>query len=209
MRGFTLKFKFKFLSPKFRGRQLPLLPSNETTDSLSTQHFHRFNSFIYWTYWGRSPKIERARLDGTERKAIISSGIQYPNNLALDEINKMLYWAGTDASNYGIIEALSLDGLNRTVLFYGPGYHPFSLVVFEGFVYWSDLGKHAVLRINKCDGSGKEAIVASLTDKPMGLKILHRRKSQPGKKLSTSAFRSHIYADHFLHLTLNFHNSFY
>ena len=187
MRGFTLKFKFKFLNPKFRGRQLPLLPSSETTDSLSTQHFHRFNSYIYW-YRGRSPKIERARLDGTERKAIISSGIQFPNSLALDETSKMLYWAGTDASNYGIIEALSLDGLNRTVLFYGPGYHPFSLVVFEGFVYWSDLRRNAVLRINKYDGSGKDVIVGGLTDKPMGLKILHRRETQLGKKLSTESY---------------------
>ena len=100
----------------------------------------------------------------------------------------MLYWAGTDASNYGIIEALSLDGLNRTVLFYGPGYHPFSLVVFEGFVYWSDLRKNAVLRINKHDGSGKDVIVAGLTDKPMGLKILHRRETQLGKKLSTESY---------------------
>lgn len=140
---------------------------------------------MYWTDWGPTPKIERARLDGTERQTFISSGIQYPNGLALDESDKILYWAGTDANKYGIIEALSLDGLNRTVIFCRPGYHPFSLDIFEGFVYWSDWGKNAVLRINKTDGGGEEVIVGAL-NKPMGLKILHGRGDLPGRRLATS-----------------------
>ena len=148
------------------------------------RRFFGINSYIYWTDWGRNPKIERARLDGTERKTLVNNGIQFPNGLALDESDKKLYWAGTDANKHGIIEAISLDGLNRTIIFYRHGYHPFSLDIFKGYVYWSDWGKNAVLRINKSDGGGEEVIVADL-NKPMGLKILHRCKEKKGSNIFT------------------------
>lgn len=110
---------------------------------------------------------------------LVNNGIQSPSGLTLDESENKLYWAGTDANDYGIIEAVSLDGLNRTVIFYSSGYHPFSLDIYQGFVYWSDWGKNAVLRVNKTDGSGEEVIVSGL-NKPMGLKILHRREEKIG-----------------------------
>lgn len=137
-------------------------------------------SYIYWTNWGRPPKIERARLDGTERNVFISNRIQISNGLALDESDKKLYWAGKDVNGYGIIEAVSLDGLNRNVIFRRSGYHPFSLDIFQDFVYWSDLEKNAVLRINKTGGGGEEVIVSGL-NKPMGLKILHQREEKHGQ----------------------------
>ena len=106
--------------------------------------------------------------------------IQSPNALALDESDKKLYWAGKDLNGYSIIEAVSLDGLTRNVIFRRPGYHPFSLDIFQDFVYWSDWEKNAVLRINKTGGGGDEVIVSGL-NKPMGLKILHQRKENHGQ----------------------------
>ena len=41
---------------------------------------------MYWIdYCKGSAHIERARLDGTERKTLISGGIQFPTGLAVDE----------------------------------------------------------------------------------------------------------------------------
>lgn len=138
-------------------------------------------SYIYWTGWDRTAKIERARLDGTERGVIITNGIHISNGLALDESDKKLYWAGKDLNGYGIIEAVSFHGLYRKVIFRRPGYHPVSLDIFQDFVYWSDWEKNAVLRINKTGGGGDEVIVKRV-NKPMGLKILHRRK-ESGKEI--------------------------
>ena len=115
----------------------------------------------------------RARLDGTEETVLIREGIPFPNALALDESNKRLFWAGTDERKYGIIESVSLDGLNRNVTFYSQGYHPFSLDIYEGFVYWADWGKNAVLRISS-NGDGKQMVFARLK-KPMGVKIFLER----------------------------------
>ena len=94
----------------------------------------------------------------------------------------MLYLAGTDANNHGIIEAISSDGLDRTVIFNRTGYQPFSLDVHKDFIYWSDWGKNAILRIRKNDGGGKEVLVDGV-DKPVGLKILHPWVGHSGRKL--------------------------
>ena len=119
----------------------------------------------------------RARLDGTERKVLVSSGITFPNDLALDESNKRLFWAGIDEKKYGIIESVSLDGLNRNVTFYRQGYHPYSLDIYEGFVYWADWGKKAILRISS-NGNGEEIMFNRGLKKPMGVKICQERKCE-------------------------------
>ena len=135
--------------------------------------FFLFQSFVYWTVWGQTSKIMRARLDGTEETVLIREGIPIPNALALDESNKRLFWAGTDERKYGIIESVSLDGLNRNVTIYSQGYHPFSLDICEGFVYWADWGKNAVLRISS-NGDREEMVITGLK-KPMGVNIFLER----------------------------------
>ena len=127
--------------------------------------------YMYWTDWGRNPKIERARLDGTDRKVLIDSDIQFPNGLAYDEAENTLYW--TDGA-YGTIEAVSSDGSNRTLVFNG-SYHPFGLDVYKDFIYWTDWKVNSVLRIHKSGLGGVETMFSGL-NQPMGIKILHSRK---------------------------------
>ena len=134
---------------------------------------------MYWIDCCKgSAHIERARLDGSERKKLISGGIQFPTGLALDESAGKLYWAGINADKKGIIEAISLNGLHRTVKLHEKFYEPFSLDVFGDYVYWSDERKNEVLRINKSNGYGEEVIMRDLI-KPQGLKI--RREKSPGR----------------------------
>ena len=136
--------------------------------------FILFQSFIYWAVWGQVPKIMRARLDGTERKELINKGITFPQALALDESNRRLFWAGTDETkSQGIIEWVSLDGLNRNVTFRSPGYCPYSLDIYEGFVYWADRRKKAILRISS--RGGEEEMVITGLKKPVGVKFCQER----------------------------------
>ena len=47
---------------------------------------------MYWTDWGKQPKIERASLDGSDRTVLVNSHLGWPNGLALDYSAGKLYW---------------------------------------------------------------------------------------------------------------------
>lgn len=68
---------------------------------------------MYWSDWGAQAKIERAGMDGSERTALITSNLTWPNGLAIDHELSRLYWAdgGTKA-----IEYADLNGKNRNIL---------------------------------------------------------------------------------------------
>ena len=42
------------------------------------------NGYMYWTDWGRWPRIEKACLDGSNRTVLIDSQIKWPNGLTID-----------------------------------------------------------------------------------------------------------------------------
>lgn len=138
-------------------------------------------SYLYFADSGRTPKIERARLDGSKRKTLfIFYSNLVPNGLALDETRNKLYCAGTDPAGYGVVGVIPLSDLSITFIFQRPGYRPFGLDIFEEHVYWTDQGKNALLRINKSSGTGMEVIISDL-NKPNGLKILQRVQERRGR----------------------------
>lgn len=40
--------------------------------------------YLFWTDWGHIAKIERANLDGSDRKILINTDLGWPNGLTLD-----------------------------------------------------------------------------------------------------------------------------
>ena len=40
--------------------------------------------WIFWSDWGRYPRIERAGLDGSHREVLHETGVGWPNGLTLD-----------------------------------------------------------------------------------------------------------------------------
>lgn len=69
-------------------------------------------SYMFWTDWGKKPKIEKIGMDGKSRKVIIRSGLKWPNGLALDIETETLYWTDAGTSR---IECSTVDGHNRKV----------------------------------------------------------------------------------------------
>jgi low density lipoprotein receptor-related protein 5/6 len=70
-------------------------------------------SISYWCDWGQDPKIERAKYDGTNRKTLVNTDIQWPNGLALDLAERKLYWGDAKKQR---IERVNLNGTNRQVV---------------------------------------------------------------------------------------------
>ena len=68
---------------------------------------------IYWTDWGVEAKIENAALDGTDRRVVINSSLVWPNGLAIDPLERRLYWADAELDR---IEMAFVNGSDRRVL---------------------------------------------------------------------------------------------
>lgn len=45
---------------------------------------HPEKGYLFWTEWGHYPRIERSRLDGTERVVLVNVSISWPNGISVD-----------------------------------------------------------------------------------------------------------------------------
>lgn len=50
--------------------------------------------YLFWTEWGQYPRIERSRLDGSQRVVLVNVSISWPNGISIDyEVtNTALFW---------------------------------------------------------------------------------------------------------------------
>ena len=42
------------------------------------------SSFLYFTDWGETPKIEKAGMDGSVRRVIVDTNLRWPNDVTID-----------------------------------------------------------------------------------------------------------------------------
>jgi len=125
-----------------------------------------------WIYWTDDEKrvIERARLNGSEQKPVITTQIIHPDGLAIDPIASNLYWtdAGTDR-----IEVSKLDGSFRRVIVSKHLQEPRAIAVdpLAGFLFWSDWGKQAKIERSRLDGSERITLISEGVSWPNGIAL--------------------------------------
>ncbi|XP_021709286.1 low-density lipoprotein receptor-related protein 6 [Aedes aegypti] len=92
--------------------------------------------FMIWTDWGESPKIERASMDGDpqSRVVLVHDRIFWPNGLAVDLENELIYWVD---GNLHFLDVMNLDGSNRRTLVNNLDY-PYSLTFAPNYLFWTD-----------------------------------------------------------------------
>ncbi|KAG7256890.1 hypothetical protein CRUP_021974, partial [Coryphaenoides rupestris] len=93
--------------------------------------------------------IETAAMDGTMRETLVEHIIQWPTGLAVDYFNERLYWADAKLSTIGSVR---LNGSDAVVAVSGVKnklYHPFSIDVFEDYIYGVTYFNNHVFRVNK------------------------------------------------------------
>lgn len=91
---------------------------------------------IIWTDWGEIPKIERASMDGDKasRMVLVNERIFWPNGLAVDIENNLIYWV--DGSLH-FLDVMALDGSNRRTILKDLSY-PYSVTYINKKLFWSD-----------------------------------------------------------------------
>lgn len=110
--------------------------------------------FMFWADWSQAPKIERAYMDGSERRSIIDSELGLPTGLAVDFDLKKLYWADAQQDR---IEMCDFDGKRRTRVI-SQASRSFGFTLTASYMYWTDWYNKTVLRAPKRVASPVEEV---------------------------------------------------
>ncbi|XP_043931281.1 low-density lipoprotein receptor-related protein 2 [Protopterus annectens] len=145
---------------------------------------------MFWTDWGRNPRIERASMDGKMRTVIVSNKIYWPNGLSIDYPTKLLFFAD---AYLDFIDYCDYNGNNRKQVLASDLIlqHPHALTIFEDFVYWTDRYTHRVIRANKWHGENQTVMIYNIVQ-PMGIVASHPARQPPGLNLCSSTPCSHL-----------------
>ena len=119
----------------FYGDNKKTLLGNVT--SIQTIALDPCGDYIYWIS-EESGVISKMKLDGTNRKVIISNNLQPPNSLVIDFVSSRLYWAG-----YYMIQTSNLKGENKSV-YMTVSRRPTALSLNGDILYWAEWKKKRI-----------------------------------------------------------------
>ncbi|KAK7507346.1 hypothetical protein BaRGS_00001281, partial [Batillaria attramentaria] len=138
--------------------------------------------WLFWTDWdGEYPRIERCDMSGENRSVIYDirtvHGGGWPNGLAVDYDAHRLYWVDAKSDS---VHCITYDGADHRLIMTSKEYlyHPFSLTLFEHYIYWTDWRYNSLVRANKFNGSDVEVIQRTYTQ-PFDVKIFHPKRQPP------------------------------
>ncbi|XP_039532284.1 low-density lipoprotein receptor-related protein 2 isoform X2 [Pimephales promelas] len=141
---------------------------------------------MFWSEIGGPAQIERSSMDGSDRRVIISRGLDWPVSVTVDVLTDRLYW--TD-EKLGCIGSATFDGGNMKFLQLSEMPSPFSVAVFNDMVYWSDTRRRSIQGANKLTGKNRKVFLKR-PGQPFGLKVVHPllqpNVSNPCNKLKCS-----------------------
>uniref|UniRef100_A0A668ATG4 Si:dkey-88l16.3 n=1 Tax=Myripristis murdjan TaxID=586833 RepID=A0A668ATG4_9TELE len=124
---------------------------------------------MFWTEIGNDVKIERAGMDGSERKAVVNSSLGWPGGVAVDIISDRVYWTDERLKAIG---SATLDGDDIQILQMKETTNPFSLAVLNDILYWSDAKRRTVQAAHKITGKNHQVLLKR-PRQPFGVKIVH------------------------------------
>ncbi|XP_076159537.1 low-density lipoprotein receptor-related protein 1B-like [Alosa pseudoharengus] len=135
---------------------------------------HPIKGFMFWTEWGQSPRIARARLDGSDQATLVNSGVTWPNGISIDYEENKLYWCDARSDK---IERINLEsGASREIVLSASNVDLFAVAVFGAYVYWSDRA-HAdgsIRRGSKNDASNSQTIRSGLGVNLKDVKVFNK-----------------------------------
>ncbi|XP_049327868.1 low-density lipoprotein receptor-related protein 1 isoform X3 [Astyanax mexicanus] len=130
---------------------------------------------MYWADWGNHPKIETAAMDGTMRETLVHENIQWPTGLAVDYFNERLYWADAKLSVIGSVRLNGSDPVVAVNSIKNNLHHPFSIDVYEDYIYGITYRDNIVFRVNKF-GKGNVENLTTGINHATDLALFHNYK---------------------------------
>ncbi len=123
---------------------------------------------IYWVNQ-RDKKIQRSNLDGSSIEDIVTSGLNRPYGIAIDNIRGKVYWTDFIEDK---IKRSNLDGTNVEIVRSTNLNTPLGIEIDRAGekIYWVDGDNHKVNRAN-LNGSSPETLVSSISGRPIGIAL--------------------------------------
>ncbi|RXN19841.1 low-density lipo receptor-related 1B-like protein [Labeo rohita] len=110
------------------------------------------NSWMYWTDWEEDEvndsigRIEKAWMDGSNRKIFVTSNMLWPNGLTLDHGTSTMYWCD---AYYDHIERIHLNGTGRMVVYSGRELnHPFGIAQYQNSIFWTEYMNASIFQLD-------------------------------------------------------------
>lgn len=150
---------------------------------------------MFWTDWGKTPKIEQSFMDGSGRRIIIDSDLSQPNSITVDYISEKIYWSDSDLDK---IEYAKYDGTERmSVETEDSGLlYPFALTVAGDILFWTDWVTNAMYATHKQHGAetgeGYFSQIAVFVSTPYGIEALDASRQLPGSYIYTCGFYTSV-----------------
>ncbi|XP_039278816.1 low-density lipoprotein receptor-related protein 4 [Nilaparvata lugens] len=124
------------------------------------------HDLIFWTDSG-TRRLEVASLDGTIRIVLVASDVDKPRAIAVHPGESLVLW--TDWGKLAISIVVSYLVVTRGLP------HPFSVTLFEDYIYWTDWHTKCISRASKATGTGFKVIFHDLHF-PMDIHSYHPQR---------------------------------
>ncbi len=73
-----------------------------------------------------------------------------------------------------------LDGNNRHSVLFGVVPHPFSITIFEEWMYWTDWNTKSIEKANRFTGEDRQ-VLRNTTHRPMDIHVVHPLRQIAGE----------------------------
>uniref|UniRef100_A0A671QIE3 Low-density lipoprotein receptor-related protein 2-like n=1 Tax=Sinocyclocheilus anshuiensis TaxID=1608454 RepID=A0A671QIE3_9TELE len=124
---------------------------------------------MFWSESGDEAQIERAGMDGSDRRVLVSHSLRWPVSLTVDSLHHRIYWTDEKLKCIGSADT---DGGDIKLLQMMETPSPFSVSVFNDEVYWSDTKRGTIQRAHKITGKLHQVLLKR-PGQPFGLKVIH------------------------------------
>uniref|UniRef100_A0A8D1E780 EGF-like domain-containing protein n=2 Tax=Sus scrofa TaxID=9823 RepID=A0A8D1E780_PIG len=129
---------------------------------------------LFFTDYGNVAKVERCDMDGMNRTRIIDSKTEQPAALALDLVNKWVYWVDLYLD---YVEVVDYQGKNRHTIIQGRQVkHLYGITVFEDYLYATNSDNFNIIRINRFNGTDNHSFIKM--ENARGIRI-YQKRTQP------------------------------
>ncbi|XP_054274081.1 low-density lipoprotein receptor-related protein 1-like [Macrosteles quadrilineatus] len=129
--------------------------------------------YMFFTKWGvTSPMLERALLDGSERKTLVDHKIVYPYGVTIDYPTQHVYWVDTYLD---FVERVDYDGSNRRTIRKGfPVQNLYDVTLLENNLFVTSWRNQSIIRLDKFNTENHQTVTN--ISRPFAIHVFHRQR---------------------------------